>query len=601
MNETGKTPEEPRIGVYICHCGGNISDVVDVERVANEAKKFPGVVISRRDMFMCSDPGQNLILDDICELNLDRVVVASCSPFLHEATFQSVLRRAGMNPYLYEHVNIREHVSWVHHNEGEATDKAMMLVRAGVAKAKRLAPLSQVRVDTQSRVLVVGAGVSGMRAALDLAESGFGIDLVEKESETGGFVRTLGSLFPTGGDGRELVEEYRRRVGSHTGITLHLETEVAGFEGYLGNFTITLKRAGGGTSTTKVGAVVIATGFRPYQPLKGEFGYEKIPQVVTMPDFLSLKDKAGTSGSLRIAGRPVENIGFLHCVGSRQVQGVHDKDKGREGKLHKHCSRVCCTTTLHAIADLKKRFPGINVYDFYQDIRAYGRGHEELYAEVSKLGALFIRYDGAERPKVKKAGKKDDFAMVVTVRDQLTFNEEIEIGLDLLVLSVGTLPSEIGGLIDKLKLAVSDDGFLQEVHPKLRPVEQAKAGLLLAGAAQSPKDINESVASASAAAAKAASLLGRGFVMLDPYVAAIDENKCTGCALCLDECSYEGALRMVGSEGAQRAEVNPVICSGCGCCVAVCEPRAIDINGWTLDQFDAIIDAIVEGEEVKLP
>jgi len=603
------TSEEPRIGVYICHCGGNISDVVDVKLVAREAKKLPGVVVSRDDVFMCSDPGQNLILEDIREHGLNRVVVASCSPSLHETTFRAVLSRAGTSPYLYEHANVREQVSWVMHDREKATQKALTLVRAAVAKADLLEPLNPIRVDTHGRVLVIGGGVSGMRAALDLADRDLKVDLVEKEGELGGFVRTLGPLFPDGGIGSEIADHFIQRVESHPLIQIHLATEVVASKGYVGNFTITLAKRGNGdgsdeasreTSQTEVGAIVVASGFQAYVPPKREFGYQRIPEVLTMPDFLSALDAVADSAkTLEIGGRAIRHIGFMHCVGSRQISGVHDKAGG--GKINEHCSRVCCTTTLYTIGRLQERFPGIATYDFYQDIRAYGRGHEELYDQASRGGALFFRYLGAEPPKVVKAGKGDDCALTVTTKDQLTWGEEIEVGLDLLVLAVGMVPADIGTVIDALKLAVSDDRFLQEVHPKLRPVEQATAGILLAGVAQSPKDVTESVASASAAAVKAASILSRGYVELDPYVANIDPEKCEGHGLCVEECSYEGAIRLVKHGDGQRAQINPAICSGCGCCVAVCPTRAIDINGWTLDQFDAMVDAILADQEVKLP
>lgn len=602
---TAATPAQaadqaPGIGVYVCHCGGNISDVVDVESVVERAAQMPGVAVSRTNTFMCSDPGQSMILEDIREGKVDRVVIAACSPSLHETTFRSLLARADVNPFLVEQANIREQCSWVHHKGEEATTKATTLVHMGVGKARHLRPLSPVRVDAVNRALVIGGGVAGLRAARDLAGLGIDVDLVEQEEELGGFVRRLDRVYPDGEAASALIGRLVSEIEDEPRVTIHRGAEVQRVEGYIGNFKATITTGGEGddsTSAIEAGVVVVATGFRPYAPSRKEFGCGRLPGVVTLPDFgRMLAELPEDAAALEVDGRPVRSVGFIHCVGSRQVEGVHKPPKG--GTLNTHCSRICCTATLKAATQLRERFADVAIHDFYQDIRAYGRGHEELYEQASRADVIFHRYAGDKPPKVRKAPDDDEYGLLVDVIDGLTWGEELEVGLDLVVLSVGMTPGDIPAITASLKLATSADGFLQEVHPKLRPVEMAVKGVLLAGACQAPKDIAESCVSASAVAVKAAALLGKGYVELEPYVAQVDEARCTGSGKCVEVCPVEGAIELGGEADARRAKVNPAICTGCGCCVAVCPERALDVAGWTLDQFDAMVGAIIEDQEV---
>ncbi len=291
---------------------------------------------------------------------------------------------------------------------------------------------------------------------------------------------------------------------------------------------------------------------------------------------------------------PVRSVAFIHCVGSRQVEGVNKPQA--DGEVNEYCSRVCCTATLHAICDLKEKYPDIAVYDFYQDIRAYGRGHEEYYERTARAGALFVRFAGEARPTVKRADADDDAAAIVSCKDGLTWGEEVEAAVDLVVLAVGMVPGDTTKLVQSLKLPVGADRFLLEVHPKLRPVELAVHGALLAGASQGPKDAGEAVASASAAAVKAVTLLSRGHVDLDPFVAEVDLSRCQGHGVCVQECPHPGAITLTADpDGRSHAEINAALCSGCGACVAVCPTAAIDIAGWTLEQYEAMVDAIVAG------
>ncbi len=590
--------EEVKIGVYICHCGGNISDKVDVEKVAEDAGNLPDVTVSRTYTFMCADPGQELIVEDIEKHGLNRIVVASCSPSLHETTFRSAVVRGGLNQFLYEHVNIREQVSWVHASTGEATAKATTLVRAAIARVRHHEPLSLIRVGATSRALVLGGGVAGLRAALDLAVYGLPVTIVEKSSRLGGQVAEFGTVFPTGESGAELVRTLVRDVSALEEITVLTGARVTGATGYVGNFTVMVEQERGDGSTEDLeipaGAVIVATGSRPYEPDMGEFGFGQFPEVVTLPDFLQILNETRADGDLTVNGKMIRRAAFIHCVGSRQIEGIQKPKPGRP--LNENCSRICCTATLKAESDLIEKFPGVFVYDLYRDIRTYGRNHEEIYERASRDGVSFLCYEPATPPVVTMAAPDDTGNLLITVKDNLTAGMEIEVAVDLVVLAVGMEPADVGPLAESLKLPAGADGFLQEVHPKLRPVEMAVAGVVLAGTCQSPRDIEESCASASAAAVKVAGLLTRGHVDLEPYVARVNADRCEGTGTCLSQCEYDGALKIVESvidgRAIRKAVVNEALCTGCGACVAVCPTRAIDINGWTLDQFEAMVDAM---------
>jgi heterodisulfide reductase subunit A len=635
----------PRIGVYICHCGGNISDVVDVQRLADRAAALPNVVVTRQNVFMCSDPGQTMIAQDIVNERLDRVVVAACSPKLHETTFRGVLGRAGLNPYLYEHVNIREQVSWATGDAEQATAKAASLVAAAVAKASRLAPLEPIRVQTTARAAVVGGGVAGLRAARDLARAGIEVALLERKATLGGNVAVLDRLFPNEEPAADVVTRLAEEVLADPRVTIYTRAAVERAEGYVGNFTLSVKQesdggvvdaaarrngrapgsfrpfegyvldgtassaqaaaaagapaeaADGRVLSLEVGAILVATGFEHYVPGKGEYGYGRIPQVITLPDFIKwLSGISAGAGLPERDGRPIGSVAFMHCVGSRQVEGVNKPQA--DGKINEYCSRVCCAATLQAICDLHEKRPDVATFDFYQDIRTYGRGHEDYYEKASKGGTVFVRWSAQGPPSVTKAPAGEASPVLVRCKDGLTWGEEVETAVDLVVLAVGMKPADVSSLVGSLKLPVGTDRFLLEVHPKLRPVELAVGGVLVAGTSQGPKDVTETTASASAAAAKAMALLSSGHVELDPFVAHVDAGRCEGNGLCVQECPYTGAIAMREyPDGRSRAVVNPALCSGCGACVAVCPTRAIDLAGWTLDQYDAMVDALLAGSE----
>jgi heterodisulfide reductase subunit A len=599
---------EPRVGVFVCRCGGNISDVVDVERVAETVRLIPGVAIAKVHTFVCSDPGQHMIANDILQEDLDRVVVASCSPFLHEQTFRGAVARGGMNPYLYEHVNIREQASWAHrHDPAGATSKAIRMIAAAVGKLRHAVPLDQIKLPNHRRALVIGGGIAGMKTATDLAGRGIHVLLVEISQQLGGHLKERGRIYPSERAAEELVAELARQVRAHPNIEVLLNSKVIAVSGFIGNFKIAVESqppAAGAASKmeTTVGAILMATGFRHYQPQQGEFLYGTEPCVLTMPEFLQLMRAVSPEAKkLTYQGRAIRNVAFLHCVGSRQLDGVHEPPEGKS--LNAYCSRTCCTTILQQALAVRQRFPQIGVFDFHRDIRTYGRGEEEYYTQASKAGVVFFRYNGEEPPTVEAApsSRGRDGALQVTVKDALTWGEELALGVDMLVLGTGMMPGSIEDLVSSMKLAVGEDGFLQEVHPKLRPVELAVNGILLAGTAQGPMNVQETLAAAGAAAVKAAAIFATEEVELNPYVAKVDLSRCSGEAQCVTQCDYEGALTMarveVDGEMVERAQVNAGLCVGCGACVAVCPHRAIDLNGWRLDQFEAMI----EGLAAELP
>ena len=630
-----ETTSERKIGVYICYCGGNISDHVDVERVCENAKKIPGVAIARTNMFMCSDPGQELIMEDLKSGAVDRVVVASCAPDLHEMTFRSAITRANGNPYIYEHANIREQVSWVHHGEA-ATDKATRLVGAAAAKAKQLKPLEPIRVEAKEHATVIGGGIAGLRAAKDLATRGLEVALIEKSPFLGGRAAQLDRVAPTGEKVSDLISEIAQEVLNEPGIKVYTCSRVTGCEGYVGDFKLRLERqpaesaedqekikemseSGKGLGefipfvgiypaeipesreefTIETGVIVLATGFKPYVPRLGEYGYVEHEEVITLPELIKILAESRKNGEvLEVKGRKIKSVAMIHCVGSRQIPGVHEENEA--GQLNEYCSRTCCGSTLHAGNLIRETYPGTRVFDFYRDIRTYGRGQEELYERASKNKVLFFRFEATEAPLVETSSGSNGYPLSVKVKDTLTFGEEVEVPVDLVVLAVGMEPNDVSDLVEMMKIPVGEDRFLQEVHPKLRPVELSVMGILLAGTCQAPFDIGETCAAASGAAVKAAALLSRGYVELDPFVAEVDLEKCTGTGACLQACLQEGALSLVemevGDEKVQRAQVNSALCKGCGACVAVCPENAIDVKGWTLKQYEAMVDMIVSEE-----
>jgi heterodisulfide reductase subunit A len=652
----------PRIGVFICHCGGNISDVVDVKRVAEETGTLPGVIFSTTHHFVCSDPGQSLIEQKIRELGLDRVIVAACSPSLHQLTFRRTVARAGLNPYLFEHVNLREQVSWVSENNELSTQKAIRLVRAAVGRIRHLVPLDKRRIPIHPEALVVGGGVAGLVAVRDFAQRGMRVTLVEKRSFLGGHVARRHTLFPTGEDARAMMNSLIDEVVHHPLVTVLTKATILGSEGVVGNFHTRIRidprgvnehlsnsndaiaacpehTANGfdyGLSQRKAiflpypgcyppipaidwhlctkcgkcvqaangkgidlneepreiilhsGVIVLATGCDPYEPQYGEYGYGVSPGVIRLQQLIRLLDPEGpTRGELPGNGKGPLRIAFIHCVGARQIEGVNQRQP--DGRVRDYCARTCCTATLHVAVEIKRRYPTAVIVDFYQDIRTYGRGHEVYYEHASEAGTLFVRYDPYQPPRVER-NPAGDSPLLVKSRDMLTGGIEVEMPADMVVLATGMVPHDISDLVFMYHCAIGVDGFLLEVHPKLRPVELAVAGMFLAGTCQGPMDITESCSAASAATSKAAALIAQGQVEMDPFIARVDETRCTGCRTCLTVCPYDAISR---DETRGIAVVSEARCTGCGTCAAACPSNAIQQDGFNDAEVMAELKALL--------
>ncbi len=560
-----------KIGVYICHCGGNISDYVDVEKVRRAVEEEEGVVVAKTTMFACSDAAQQEIIQDIKEKGLDAIVIASCSPRLHLFTFRAMAQRAGLNPYKYVQVNLREQDSWAHTDDPEgATVKAINLVRAGVARARASRPLEPIRVETEKRVLILGGGISGLRAALSLADMGIHVFLVEKGKEVGGWLRKFSSIYPSGKSGRALVEGLIREAKSRENITIFTQAELVEKRGVLGDFEVKI-RVQGEEILLEVGSIIVATGFEEYKPSQGEFGYGH-PRVVTLSAFKEMVEDGKFNGHIR-------TITFIYCVGSRQAQG------------NTYCSRYCCNAALHSSLLAYKLNPSARQFHIYRDIRTYGK-NELLYEEASRLGSVFLKFSPDSPPEVEAENGR----VRVRVKDLLTEGQEVEIETDLVVLVTGMVPRSNDSLNEILKLPIGMDGFYNEIHPKLRPVETVIDGVFIAGAAQGPKNSYEAVASSLAAAAKSATLLLKGYAELEPQVAAVDAERCTWCGLCLEACPYN-AFEKVKHGEKEVARVIEALCKGCGACVPVCPEDAIDVKGYEDATIKAMIDELLAGGE----
>ena len=571
-----------RIGAFICHCGGNISDYVDVEKVRAEMEREHGVVVAKTFQFACSDAAQQEMEQIIRDQHLDGIVVASCSPKLHLSTFRAMAQRAGLNPYLYGQVNVREQCSWAHRHERlAATAKATDLVRAGIAHTRLGEPLTELRVATIPRAMVIGAGVAGMRAALALADMGLAVYVVERGANVGGRIPAWGKLFPSDREGAQLVDTLLHEIRGRENITLFTGAEVVEKSGSVGAFAVKVRVGATEELTLEVGAIVVATGFDPYAPQPGEFGYG-LPGVVTLPEFREML--AREAGPLTVEGRRVRNVAYVYCVGSRQAASEACP------RPNHYCSRFCCTAAVHTALLAQAEDGELNQYHLYRDMRSYGK-HELLFEEAGRKGSVFVRFTEDAPPVVERAGE----ALVVRVKDSLLGGEKLEIPADLVVLVTGMVPRENARLIQALKLPLDAGGFFNEIHPKLRPVETVIDGVFIAGAAQGPKTLAESVTSALAAVSKGAALLLKGYVDLPPIVATVDRDRCTWCGACAAACPYQGAVLKVSEGDREIAQIQPALCKGCGGCVPVCGPQAIDLAGFTNAQVTAMIDALAVG------
>jgi len=561
---------EPRVGVFVCHCGTNIAGVVDVAGVAEYAKTLPNVVYAETNLYTCSTDTQVRIRETIHAHRLNRVVVASCSPRTHEPLFRGTCREAGLNPYLFEMANIRDQCSWVHMAEPErATRKAKDLVRMAVAKARLLEPLQKGSAPVRQAALVVGGGLAGMVAALDLADQGYETHLVEREPELGGNLRRLRYL-QTGDDPQAALRSMVSRVHANDRIHVHTGATVAGVEGSVGHFTTTIAR-NGARDRVEHGVIVVATGAAEHRPREHLYGEDE--RVVTQ---LELEERLASRGAAALPATVV----MIQCVGSRDAE-------------HPYCSRVCCAQAVKNALKIRELSPRTRVYVLYRDIRTYGF-QERLYTRAREQGVVFLRHEDARKPVVSRNAHGE---LTVTVYDpQVRRDVAIEAGL--VALSVATVPHMENAALGKLlKVPLTQDGFFLEAHLKLRPVDFATDGIFVAGLAHGAKSVSETVAQASAAVARAGAVLAQDAIELEATISHVVKESCDGCAYCVDTCPFN-AITLVEytRDGAVKKtiEINEALCKGCGTCQATCPKRGVFTRGFTLDQIAAQVAAALE-------
>lgn len=568
-----------RIGVFICHCGFNIADSMDIARVVEETREYPGVAYAADYKYMCSDPGQNMIKEAIGEHSLDGVVVAACSPSMHEITFRRAVASEGLSPYRCEIANIREQCSWVHEKARiEATAKAVELIESMVEKVRYDESLVPLTLPLIKRAMVVGGGVAGLQAALDIADTGHPVVLVEKQARLGGHVAQLSGCYLHLDAGNKMLAPTIQRVKEHPNIQILTQAEVQDASGYVGNFTVTVRKHSDPVAfTLDVGAIVVATGYELYPKDRlGEYGGGRYPDVIDGLQFESMLAPDGPAGGqIRRPsdGRVPREVVFVQCVGSRDPQ------------LHQpYCSKVCCMYVAKQAIMFKKRVPGGQAYVFYIDIRSQGKGYDEFVQKAMEdYEVLYLR------GKVSKVFEEDGKVIVWGV-DTLT-GVPLELAADLVVLATAAVPSpRARELAQCLRISTDEQGFFSEAHPKLRPVESATRGIFIAGACQFPKDIPETVSQASAAAAKVLQLFSQPWMVQEPMVAHVDEELCSGCGLCVSACPYEAV-----SVHARRpiAVVNQALCQSCSACVAVCPNKACSVHNFDTTQVLAMVDALL--------
>jgi len=585
-----------RIGVFICHCGLNIAGAVDVERVAEEIRKYPGVAYAVEYKYMCSDPGQNIIREAIREHNLDGVVVAACSPTMHEVTFRKTTASEGLNPYQCEIANIREQCSWVHQEvQAEATAKAIEIIKTIVEKVRYDESLVPLTLPLIKRAMVIGGGIAGLQAALDIADAGYPVILVEKEDRLGGHVAQLSGTYLNFDAAPDMMASMVERVEKHPRIQVLTGAEVQEAGGYVGNFTVKVSQQGNGSTSQQrgapvapspsdlqslsfdVGAVVVATGYELYpQDRLGEYGGGRYPDVIDGLQFERMLAPDGpTGGGIRRPsdGKVPQEVVFVQCAGSRDPE-----------EHQPYCSKVCCMYVAKQAALYKQRVPQGQAYVFYIDIRSQGKGYEEFVQRAMEdYDVLYLR------GKASKVFEEDSKVMVWGV-DTLT-GRPLEVAADLVVLATATVPSAgAKDLGQRLRVSVDEHGFFSEAHPKLRPVESLTAGIFLAGAGQFPKDIPETIAQASGAAAKVLQLFSRREMVQEPTIAHVNEEICSGCGLCVAACPYDARTM---HPWRPIAVVNQALCQGCSACVAVCPNKACSVHNFDTAQVLAMMDVLL--------
>jgi len=571
--------ERPRVGVFVCHCGINIAGVVDVKDVAGYAASLYNVEHSEDVVYACSTDCLETIKQRIEEHDLNRIVVAACTPRTHEPLFRDTISEAGLNPYLFEMSNIRDQCSWAHMDEPElATTKSRDLVEMAVAKARGLVPLQRLPIEIDPEALVIGGGLSGMTAALAVADAGYEVFLVERENVLGGNMRDIFFSFD-GSDPQQILTDTIEKVLSHDRINVFLDSQITDISGYVGNFLTSLVKGDGSSEEFTHGAVIVATGGVRHET--EDYLYGESSRVITQMEFeRMLHDKAFPEGRLR-------NVVMVQCVGSRE-----------EGRMY--CSRICCSKAVKNALELKKRRRNTNIYFACRDIRTYGFS-EEFYTRLRDEGTLFFRYTPERKPLVNMIQPDDpDSRLRVTVFDSV-LEEEVVIDADLLVLATAIdAPEGNRKLGQMLKVPLNSDGLFLEAHVKLRPVDFATEGIFVCGLAHGPKDMSESIAQSLAAAGRALTFLSKRSILAEGTIAQVRTDRCSGCGYCESACAYS-AIEIDPEEGV--AVINDALCKGCGACVASCRCGALDLRGFTNDQLFSVFDSLsmetVEGKTAE--
>ncbi len=573
--------EEKRIGVYVCWCGTNIAKMVDVELVSKEIESLPNVVISKDYKYMCSDPGQDLIVKDIKENNLNRIVVAACSPRMHEITFRKALENAGLNPYMFEMANIREHASWVHTDRNEATIKAKDLIAGAISRVQWHESLEKRTVDVNSANLIIGGGISGISAALEIADAGKQVYLVEKTGALGGHVANIDLTYPYLNSAKQMIDPMIKFVMNHPKIDVFLNTEMEEIFGYVGNFEATINPNGNETKLN-FGSIIVATGLKHFDASKiASYGYGKLPNVITSVDF----EKMLKSGNILTSeGKEPENIAIIHCVGSRNSEN------------HVYCSRTCCMTALKYANQISSALPQSNIFDIYSDMRAFGKGCEELYTTTSRKNVMFLAFDQQNNlPQIKQASSKDGCNLLLDVKEKLS-GENIEVPADLVILMVGMESHEKAkNIAHAVGISMCGNGFYIERHPKLDPVATTTDGVYVVGSCQAPKDIPDSVAQAKAATARILATIQKGSVNVEVTTAVVNEDICCGCQTCIKVCPYTA---ISFDKEKNVSIVNEILCKGCGTCGSSCPTGAIKSRHFTDQQILSQIEGLMILQEV---
>ena len=555
--------EDIRIGVFLCHCGSNIAGYLDMEELEEFSKKLPHVTFVQRNLYTCSEGGINEIKKGIEEQNLNRVVVASCTPRTHGPLFRSSCGEAGLNPYLFEMVNIRDQCSWVHMKEQEdGTTKAKDLIRMGVAKAALLEPLEPIMSEVQIRALVIGGGIAGMTAALALANRGYEVVLVEEKGKLGGMLNQLNKIGPSMMEASALAEEKIRAVTGHSNITVFTNARVTEAQGFIGKYNVDIETESG-VKKIDIGVIVVSTGGRAFVP-EGLYGYDG-KRVVTQLEMEKLLKDGLDAG--------IKNVVMIQCVGSRNEE-------------RPYCSRICCQTAVKNAMLIREQNMDAKVFILYRDMQMYGVENEEMFRESKAKGVRYINYDPANPPQVEPDK--------VRVYHPL-FGRDMDLSADLVVLSTPVVSQE--GAVETsqlLRVPIDENGFFLEGHVKLKPLDFATDGVFLCGSARFPANIREAVAQGLGAASRASIPLAKGSVVVEPIISVLaDEDACRGCGLCVALCPY-GALEVRTTEKGRKVHVIDVACKGCGVCAATCYQHALSINSFTDNQIEAQLEAFLD-------